>query len=468
MTNPGRKNLLQTLLLSALCVLPERSSAAPAITLIVPSEPAQEQIDLTRYALGQGGLSDSPMFDPHVEQVRQLHPQTIRIFVQEYFDLYPAKGQYHWETLDRTIETILATGAKPILALCFKPKVLFPQVNHDVVHPLDYAEWEQLIFELVKHCNSARKFGIEYWEIGNEPDIGEDGGCPYRFKPADYVQYYDHTTAAILRADPAAKVGGPALAGFRSPIGDALIEHCGNGKAPLHFFSWHIYSNDVGLFRSSIKEIKAKLARYPSLKNTETILDEWNMSLGNPNLIPSFQPAFILEVTRVFQEEGLGRGAYYHIRDYFVDPKKFAWMSPNGIEFMAHWWNVMPQYDGLFDNQGRVRPAWFAFQLMSLIQGQKLEVSGSADPIRVFAAKNRSWHHVVFWNYPSGASKEKVDVTLQLPEKGRGQYRLMKLNAERAVNNLEVIRHGGMAELKTAPLRIELEPYGIAWVEATW
>src|SRR6266446_6612251 len=36
------------------------------------------------------------MFDSHVEQIAQLHPQTIRIFVQEFFDLNPKPGKYHW------------------------------------------------------------------------------------------------------------------------------------------------------------------------------------------------------------------------------------------------------------------------------------------------------------------------------------------------------------------------------------
>jgi len=33
---------------------------------------------------------------------------------------------------------------------------------------------------LVSHYQK-RGAGIRYWEIVNEPDIGEDGGCPYRF-----------------------------------------------------------------------------------------------------------------------------------------------------------------------------------------------------------------------------------------------------------------------------------------------
>ena len=76
---------------------------------------------------------------------------------------------------------------------------------------------EDLVYHLVRHYKD-RGAGIRYWEVGNEPDIGEDGGCPYRFTPENYLPYYQHTVAAILRADPDAKVGGPAVANYRSPI----------------------------------------------------------------------------------------------------------------------------------------------------------------------------------------------------------------------------------------------------------
>ena len=31
---------------------------------------------------------------------------------------------------------------------------------------------------MVRHYKE-RGSGIRYWEVANEPDIGEDGGCPY-------------------------------------------------------------------------------------------------------------------------------------------------------------------------------------------------------------------------------------------------------------------------------------------------
>jgi hypothetical protein len=151
---------------------------AAAVELVVDTTQTIGEIDLTRYALGQGGLSEKPMIDPHIDQITELQPETIRLFVQEYFDIHPKRGRYHWDVLDKSIEAILATGAKPLLCLCFKPGVLFPAIDQDITHPNDYAEWENLIFDLVRHCNLRRRYGVEYWEVSNEPDIGEDGGCP--------------------------------------------------------------------------------------------------------------------------------------------------------------------------------------------------------------------------------------------------------------------------------------------------
>ena len=271
---------------------------ATPVTLGIDTSRSLGPIDFTRYALGQGGLSEQPMFGDRVDQIRQLHPQTIRLFVQEYFDLYPAHQQYHWADLDRAIEAILATGAKPIMNLCFKPRVLYPHIDQEIVDPTDYAEWEELIYHLVKHCNQDRNYGIQYWEVANEGDIGESGGCPYKFTPQKYVSYYLHTVRAIRRADPQAKGGRTGARRItKSPLGDALIDAAGQGQAPLDFLSWHLYNSDPREFGKSIDYMKAKLAKYSQLRQVETILDEWNMSLGNPVLNPYFQPAFILETT---------------------------------------------------------------------------------------------------------------------------------------------------------------------------
>ncbi|MGO9204163.1 MAG: GH39 family glycosyl hydrolase [Limisphaerales bacterium] len=197
-------------------------AAAGQADLVVDTSRPLGEIDLTRYALGQGGLSDQPMISDRVDQIAQLHPQTIHVFLQEYFNLYPAHHQYYWETLDKTMDAIRAAGAKPIVSICIKPQVLYPRINEAIVAPTDYAEWEELIFQIAKHCNQDRKYGIKYWIVANEGDLGEPGGVPNKFPtPQSYLEYYQHTASGIHRADPDAKVGGPAPADPDSPQIDA-------------------------------------------------------------------------------------------------------------------------------------------------------------------------------------------------------------------------------------------------------
>ncbi|MDB6038483.1 MAG: putative Xylan 1,4-beta-xylosidase [Verrucomicrobiales bacterium] len=368
---------------------------------------------MNQMALGQGGLSSEPMFGDRIGELRALRPKVIRLFIQEYFNLLPAPGRYNFSKLDPAVDAILATGAKPLMCICFKPRLLFPEIRQDLVEPNDYAAWQALIAALVTHYKE-RASGIQYWEVANEPDIGEDGGSPYRFQPLSYVRYYKNTADAILGADPAAHVGGPALANVRSPILPALIDFCAQNSTPLHFVSWHIYSSDPKAIRGTIEYVKQQLQGHPLLK-PETFLDEWNMDLTNPPLDPRFQPCYIAETIFQMKDAGLDYSCYYHIRDWHVSFEEFApFMSPQGNAFMTRWWNRMPQFDGLFDYQNRVRPSYFAFKLLSRISGNRLAVQSDHRAVRALAAYDPQlrMHNLVLWNF-SG-----MEVNLELVLKG--------------------------------------------------
>ncbi len=366
---------------------------------------------MDQMALGQGGLSQEPMWADRIPEIRALHPRIIRLFIQEYFDLLPTKSVCHFDTLDRSVETILAAGAKPLMCICFKPKVLFPSVNQDIVEPGDYAAWDALIFRLVQHYQE-KGAGIEYWEVGNEPDIGEDGGCPYRFKPGAYARYYQHTASAIRKADPQARVGGPALANSRSPLLPALLELCQTNGAPLDFVSWHIYSSDPPAIRGTIGYVKDLLKRYPAL-HPATFIDEWNMDLMNPPLDPRFQPCYIAEVVWQMKDGGLDYSCYYHIRDWYVSFDRFApFMSEKGTAFMTRWWNRMPQFDGLFDYQNHVRPSYFVFKLLSRLAGERLRVSSSVPTVHGFASHDPQlrMENLLVWNFSGNSVPLELDL----------------------------------------------------------
>ncbi|HKQ37841.1 MAG TPA: hypothetical protein VJ063_07170, partial [Verrucomicrobiae bacterium] len=415
---------------------------------------------IERMALGQGGLSEEPMWQDRIAEIRGLRPGVIRLFIQEYFDLMPERGRYHFETLDRSVDTILQTGAQPVMCICFKPTVLFPKIDHDIVEPNDYAAWEELIFNLVRHYHERGK-PLQFWEVANEPDIGESGGCPYRFKPDSYARYYLHTVAAILRADPQAHVGGPALASVRSPILPALLDLCDTNDVPLHFLSWHIYSSSPKAVRDTITYAKGLLAKHPRLK-PETMLNEWNMDLTNPPLDPRFQPCFISEVIWQMKDAELDYSCYYHIRDWQAEPQRYArFMSAQGVAFMARWWNRMPQFDGLFDYQNNPRPSYFAFKVLSRLAGERLAVVSTN--LHGFAAHDDQlrMYNVMLWNFSPAELTARV-MFADLP----GDLRLRHLSLDaRSGNNDENarLRPEAPQRIKKGNYAFEtkFEPYGV-------
>jgi len=417
---------------------------------------------MERMALGQGGLSEEPMFAGRVTEIRALRPAILRLFVQEYYSLLPEPGRYHFDTLDRMVDSILQTGAKPLMCLCFKPRVLFPKIDDGVVEPNDYAAWEQLIFQVVKHYRE-RGAGIRYWEVGNEVDIGESGGTPYRFKPESYVRYYEHTAAAILRADPEARVGGPALASVRSPIFPALLDACAARKLPLHFVSWHLYSSSPAAIRSTIDYAHGLVRKHPGL-NPETFLDEWNMDLFNPPLDPRFQPCYVVETIWQMKDAGLDWSCYYHVRDYYVSYDTFAtFFSPHGAAFMTRWWNRQPQFDGLFDYQNQVRPAYFAFKLLSRMAGDRLRASSTSDKVHAFATHDPKlqMHNLMLWNFSSEPAH--VELSLEaLPKQVQARHIVLDATGAGMEENHR-LRPEPLRTLKAGnqKLTLKLEPWAV-------
>jgi xylan 1,4-beta-xylosidase len=419
-------------------------------------------MEMNHIALGQGGLSPFPMWDDRIAEISTLHQSLIRLFVQEYFDLLPAPGRYHFDTLDQSVDEIVQTGAKPLMDIAIKPKVLFPVVNQDIVEPNDYAAWEALIIHMVDHYKERGQQGF-YWEIGNEGDIGESGGSPYRFTPENYVRYYRHTVEAILKADPTAHVGGPAEAGWKSPLLPALVAFCDKEKVPLNFISWHTYTNSPKAIQETIESMNALLSRYPSL-HAETILDEWNMALTVPPKDPRIQPAFVVETAWRMKQSGLTYSCYYHIRDYHVDRERFLpFFSPGGASFMANWWNRMPQYSGLFDYQNVMRPAYFSFELLSRVTGERLAADATDDDVHAFLSYDKDYdiYNLLFWNFSATPVVVKVDAK-GLPETLVAKRRL--LDAEAASSD-ENVRLRPLEDVTLSPqaetAEITLQPYGV-------
>jgi len=222
------------------------------------------------------------------------------------------KPTYDWTILDRILDTYLARHVKPLFELGFMPEALSshpdpyrhfwkPGDNYNDIYtgwsypPRDYAEWDELIFQLGRHV--ATKYGASevdswLWEVWNEPDIGY-----WRGTPDEFMRLYDYAADGLRRALPSAKVGGPEVTGPNSNRTQTILrnflEHCLHGTnyatgktgSPLDFVTFHAKGApqvmpdghvrmNVGNQLRAIANGFGIVASFPELKRTPIVIGE--------------------------------------------------------------------------------------------------------------------------------------------------------------------------------------------------
>jgi xylan 1,4-beta-xylosidase len=221
------------------------------------------------------------------------------------------KPVYDWTIVDRILATYAEAGAVPFVEIGFMPKALsthpdpytptwVPGAKNDGYYigwtypPSDYGKWGELVYQWVQH--SVNKYGkavVEQWdwEVWNEPDIAYWHGTP-----EEYDKLYDYTAAAVKRALPSARVGGPASTGPANARAaeflHQFLSHCATGRnyatgrkgAPLDFISFHVKgkpSVEGDHVRMGISQEMKDAARgfeivasFPNFKHLPLILSE--------------------------------------------------------------------------------------------------------------------------------------------------------------------------------------------------
>ena len=206
---------------------------------------------------------------------------------------------------DRIFDALIAARVRPLVEIGFMPEALsthpepyrhtFP--NGDIFTgwsypPKDEAKWSQLVFAYATHLRDRYGKQVDdwLWEVWNEPDI------PYwHGTPEQYDRLYDLSTAAIRKALPNARVGGPEATGVSDhsePFLRQFLEHCAHGKnaasgqtgAPLDFISYHPkgrskFENEhvvmsVGTQLRAVQHGMQVISSYPEWKHTPIILGE--------------------------------------------------------------------------------------------------------------------------------------------------------------------------------------------------
>lgn len=214
---------------------------------------------------------------------------------------------YNFTITDRIFDSLIAAHIRPLVEIGFMPQALstrpqpyrhtFPKgdiFTGWTYPPRDETKWSNLVTAYATHLRN--RYGAQtadwLWEVWNEPDI------PYwHGTPEQYDRLYDLSAAAIRKALPQARIGGPEATGVSDhsePFLRQFLEHCAHGRnaatggigAPLDFISYHPKGSPKFVDGHAIMNLGAQLraadrgmqvvASYPEWRNTPIILGEFD------------------------------------------------------------------------------------------------------------------------------------------------------------------------------------------------
>src|SRR5450432_652726 len=359
------------------------------------------------------------------------------------------KPIYNWRIVDSIFDTYVQRGMKPLAQMGFMPEALStnpepyqhhwrPGMDYKYIFtgwaypPKDYNKWGELIYQWVKHC--TQRYGKDevaswYWELWNEPN----GGNGYwKGNVQDYCKLYDYSSAAVKRALPTTRVGGPHATG---PSGKGAAEflktfltHCisdtnyvtGKIGSPIDFIAFHakgaprVVNNHVRMnLGQQLRDISsgfAIVASYPVLKDLPIIIGESDPegcaacgmatnpenAYRNGTMYSSYTAASFARI-------------YDLAAQYDVDLEgAMSW----AFEFEGQKW-----FDGFRDlaTNGIDKPVLNVFRMYGLMRGNRLKVEnpgllpldsllrgavpGDEPDIHALAAADKNTASVMIWNY---------------------------------------------------------------------
>ena len=421
------------------------------------------------------------------------------------------KPVYNWTIIDKILGTYVQAGATPFVEIGFMPQALSthpdpytptwtPGGKNDQYNigwtypPKDYEKWSELIYQWVTH--SVEKYGraaVETWdwEVWNEPNIGYWHGTP-----EEYDKLYDYTAAAVKRALPSARVGGPASTGPDNPKAAAFLrqflEHCSSGKnsatgqqgAPLDFISFHVKG------RPKVVSGHVQMGLSQEMKDTARgfeIVRSFPKFSKLPIVLSEADPEGCAACSaRVYPHNAYRNGTLYPAYEAvalktLLELANRDEMNLQGILTWAFEFEDQPYFDGFrtLATNGVDKPVLNIFRMAGLMRGDLVKVdsrgatpidtivnSGIADHPDIDALAARSDHKfsVMVWHYrDDDVTGPAADVQLNISGLPSNANRLLlrhyRIDQDHS-NSYTVWKQMGSPQRPTADQHEKLEAAG--------
>ena len=368
------------------------------------------------------------------------------------------KPVYNWKIIDSIFDTYIQRGMKPLAQIGFMPEALSskPQpYKHNwrpgapykevftgwAYPPNDYNKWRELIYQWARHCvDRYGKKEVEswWWEVWNEPNIGYWQGTV-----EEYYKMYDYAADGLLKALPAAKIGGCNITGGGSKFLSSFIKHClsdtnyatGKTGSPLDMVLFHAKGQpqfvdgrvimNAGTQMRNIRDAFITVNTFPSLKNIPLVIGESDPE-GCAACSMSTNP-----------ENAYRNGTMYSSYTAASFARKYLLADEHKVNLVgAVSWSFefenQPWFAGFRDlaTNGVDKPVLNVFRMFGMMKGTRVEVTGNRmydlksfvdssvrqqTDIGALAAKDKNSVTVMVWNYhdeDKQEAAEKINITL--------------------------------------------------------
>ncbi|HOY61110.1 MAG TPA: glycosyl hydrolase [Candidatus Woesebacteria bacterium] len=346
--------------------------------------------------LAQGGEEPTDMIKPVISQLRLLRPQLIRVdHLFDYYQVDKGNGQYDFSRLDEVVDSIVKTGARPLLSLSYTP---------DAKEPGDWNQWNSLVKATAHRYSIEKNISGIYYEVWNEPDLF--GGWHYAKSP-NYPTLYINSARAVVDGAKGSiyKVGGPATTGYYPNWIKSLFATASKNKVPLDFISWHKYSKNISEYLKDFDDLNKILSDYPQYFDIERLITEIGPS-SEPDTWYDNQLSGIHLISLCTQLSGK-----IH--------RLFTFEAIDGTSSRSDkstgW--------GILTHQGKTKPRYHALLFLNQISGPRLPSIGDGSWVTSFSTKKASTIQTLVVNYdPDLKHYESTPITYQglIP----GQYQL--------------------------------------------
>ena len=238
---------------------------------------------------------------------------------------------YDFAFTDAYLSSIVASGTKIFYRLGVTIENNWRIKAYNINPPSDFGKWARICEHIVRHYNEGWAdgfhYGIEYWEIWNEPE----NPPMWTGTREQFFALYSTAANHLKKCFPNIKVGGYAGCGFYYVTGtitddfyksfvsffDDFLDYikAPETAAPLDFYSWHIYTLDASLVAKHAEYVRKKLDE-KGFNGTEHFLNEWNrIEGGAPEIFEEMKDhkgaSFCAHVMNIMQKSSIDKAMYY-------------------------------------------------------------------------------------------------------------------------------------------------------------